>query len=80
MDDQTVFNRIEELSEEEHALLRRAASGGLSAEEHTRLNELQVQLDRCWDLMRQRRARRDAGLDPEDASARDAGTVEGYWQ
>ncbi|HEX9343402.1 MAG TPA: DUF2630 family protein [Actinomycetota bacterium] len=80
MEDQAVFNRIEELSEEEHELLRRAGSGGLSQEEHARLNDLQVQLDRCWDLMRQRRARRDAGLEPDDAQARDAGTVEDYWQ
>lgn len=80
MDDQAVFNRIEELSEEEHELLRRAGSRGLSPEERDRLNELQVLLDRCWDLMRQRRARRDAGLNPDDASVRDAKTVEGYWQ
>jgi hypothetical protein len=80
MDDQAVFNRIEELSEEEHALMRRAGSGGLNPQEHARLDQLQVQLDRCWDLMRQRRARRDAGQDPDDARARDAGTVERYWQ
>ncbi len=80
MQDEQVFSRIEELSEEEHGLLRRASAGGLNDEEHTRLNELQVQLDRCWDLMRQRRARRDAGQDPDEAHTRDAGTVEGYLQ
>jgi hypothetical protein len=80
MEDQAVFDRIEELSEEEHRLLRRASSAGLTPEEHDRLNELQVLLDRCWDLMRQRRARRDAGLNPDDAQVRDAKTVEGYWQ
>ncbi|HEX2374478.1 MAG TPA: DUF2630 family protein, partial [Actinomycetota bacterium] len=45
-----------------------------------RLHEVEIQLDQCWDLLRQRRARRDAGQDPDSASVRPEGTVEGYLQ
>ena len=79
MTDADVQDRIEALVAEEHRLLEAHGAGdGLSAEEHERLEAIRVQLDRLWDLMRQRRARRDAGLDPEGASERDEGTVEGY--
>ncbi len=80
MDDATVVARINELADEEHRLERSHADGGLSEEEQRRLRELEVALDRCWDLLRQRRARRRAGLDPDDASVRPEGTVEGYQQ
>jgi hypothetical protein len=50
----------------------------MTAAEHERLRKLEVELDQCWDLLHQRRARRSAGLDPDEAQVRDAGTVEGY--
>ena len=80
MDDQGVLGRIEQLVEEEHALQRKAGAGGLSDEEHERMRAIEVQLDQCWDLMRQRRARREFGQDPDDARARNVSTVEGYLQ
>ena len=77
--DTSVADHIEQLVAEEHRLLDRGgAKGGLSPEEHSRLEEVRIELDRLWDLMRQRRALRDAGQDPDDASERDAGTVENY--
>jgi Protein of unknown function (DUF2630) len=80
MDDRQVMNQIGDLVEEEHALERQAAADGLGEEQQARLRDLEVQLDQCWDLLRQRRARRDAGLDPDDASLRPPNTVEGYLQ
>jgi hypothetical protein len=80
MDDSSVQGRIEELVEEERALLRSREGKGPDAEEHRRLEEVKVELDRCWDLLRQRRAYEEFGQDPDQASARDAGTVEGYQQ
>jgi hypothetical protein len=80
MDDRQLLGQIGDLVEEEHALERQAASDGLDEEQQGRLRHLEVQLDQCWDLLRQRRARRDAGLDPEDAQVRPEGTVEGYLQ
>jgi hypothetical protein len=77
--DVRVSDHIEQLVAEEHALLERGGqTGGLSPEDHARLEEVRVELDRLWDLLRQRRALRDAGGDPDDASERDASTVEGY--
>ena len=78
MDDQNVLDRINELAREEHNLYEQEAKDGVSAEEKARLDRLAVTLDQCWDLLRQRRARRSAGLDPDDAEVRDAKTVEGY--
>jgi hypothetical protein len=80
MDDRGALAHINELMSEEHALLERAPSGGLTEEDHARMKELEVELDQCWDLLRQRRARRDAGQDPSAASVRSAGVVEGYQQ
>jgi hypothetical protein len=80
MDDRQLLGRIGDLVEEEHALERQATSDGLDEEQQVRLRHLEVQLDQCWDLLRQRRARRDAGLDPEDAHVRPEGTIEGYLQ
>jgi hypothetical protein len=77
--DARVSDHIEQLVAEEHRLLERGGqSGGLSPEEHGRLERVRVELDRLWDLLRQRRALRDAGADPDDASERDASTVENY--
>jgi hypothetical protein len=80
MDDQAVLNRIDELVKEEDELRHRHASDGdgLTSDEVARMEELQLQLDKAWDYLRQRRALRQYGDNPEDASERDGGTVEGY--
>jgi hypothetical protein len=84
MNDQSILNRIDALIEEEHALLGREAAdavdpGALEVDQQ-RLREVSIELDRCWDLLRQRRARREAGQDPEEARARDPAVVEKYLQ
>lgn len=80
MADDFIHDVIEELVAEEHRLLDLAEERSLSDDEHARLREAQVQLDRFWDLLRQRRAERAAGRDPDEASMRDAETVEDYEQ
>jgi hypothetical protein len=81
MADDDVLANIQQLADEEHELYERHRAGTpLSDDEHRRLNELQVRLDQCWDLLRQRRARREFGDDPTVARARDESTVEGYQQ
>jgi Protein of unknown function (DUF2630) len=78
MEDENVISRIEALAHEEHELFEKEARGDVSTDERKRLKDVQVQLDQCYDLLRQRRARRAAGLDPNEASVRDETTVEGY--
>jgi hypothetical protein len=78
MDDQQVLSRIDQLVQEEEQLLHRHEGEGLSSEDHARMEELKVQLDKMWDYLRQRRALRQYGDNPEDASIRDGGTVEEY--
>lgn len=73
--DQTVLNHIEQLVAEEKTLYHK---GEISDAEQQRLAAINVELDRYWDLLRQRRAHEEFGLDPSDTSMRDAGTVEGY--
>jgi uncharacterized protein DUF2630 len=80
MDDQQIHDRIEQLVTEEHKLWEREASGDVSESDRTRLRELKVSLDQCWDLLRQRRALREFGQDPDVASARPPEVVEGYEQ
>jgi Protein of unknown function (DUF2630) len=80
MDDQQVLERIDKLVQEEEQLLHRHEGEGLDDDEHARLDELKVQLDKAWDYLRQRRALRRAGDDPDEASVRDGGTVEDYEQ
>jgi Protein of unknown function (DUF2630) len=80
-DDADIIQQIDALVDEEHALERVHGDGkALSKAEKARLRELEVHLDQLWDLLRQRRARRAAGLDPDGAETRDASTVEGYRQ
>jgi hypothetical protein len=79
MSDDGVQNKIEQLVAEEHELLAGDAKHR-PAHAHERLSAIEVELDRCWDLLRQRRARREFSENPDDASVRDAKTVEGYWQ
>ena len=78
MEDEKVIARINELAHEEHQLFELEAGGGGSDAERERLRKLKITLDQCWDLLRQRRARRAAGQDPDDAQVRDEKTVEGY--
>jgi hypothetical protein len=78
MEDQEVIDRIESLANEEHELFAKESRGEASTRERARLKEIEIQLDQLYDLLRQRRARRAAGLDPEEAIPRDADTVEGY--
>ena len=80
MDDLDIVRRIGELAEQEHALERAHTGDGLAEEELEHLRDIEVALDQCWDLLRQRLARRTAGLDPDGATARPEGVVEGYQQ
>jgi hypothetical protein len=81
MQDTELIARIGELVDEEHRLERELAGQETADPDvQQRVADLEVALDQCWDLLRQRRARRSAGIDPDDASVRDAGTVEGYRQ
>lgn len=77
--DEDLHQRIDELVNEDHRLRRSHDDGsGLSSEERARMNGLERELDRAWDLLRQRDARRAAGKDPNEASMRSATVVEGY--
>jgi hypothetical protein len=78
MDDKKVIDHIDELAREEHELFERESRGTATDADRERLQRLQIMLDQCWDLLRQRQARRAAGLDPEGARLRDEKTVEGY--
>ena len=80
MDDGELVRRISELADEEHRLERSEVGEGPSAQELERLKAIEVALDQCWDLLRQRRARRRAGQDPDAAAVRPESTVEGYQQ
>jgi Protein of unknown function (DUF2630) len=82
--DENISDRIERLVAEEHDLRHHEAADSLDADrlevDQRRLRAVEVELDRCWDLLRQRRALRDAGGNPADAHVRDADTVERYLQ
>ncbi|MBA2718879.1 MAG: DUF2630 family protein [Chloroflexi bacterium] len=81
MADDDVFGQINALSDEEERLWQSAGDGhGLAADEHARLEAIKVELDRAYDLLHQRAARRAAGLDPSDAEPRPAEVVERYQQ
>jgi hypothetical protein len=84
MSDESIAARIESLVAEEHELRRREQADNENAEQlesdRQRLQAVEVELDRCWDLLRQRRAREEFGQDPDQATARDADTVERYLQ
>jgi uncharacterized protein DUF2630 len=80
MTDDQIHANIERLVAEEHELQRREGDGQGTDADRRRLDEIAVGLDRCWDLLRQRRALRSAGANPDDAEVRDAQTVEHYLQ
>ena len=81
MSDSPMFERINELATEEEQLWERAGDGdGLDESQRGRLETIRIELDQCYDLLQQRRARRSAGLDPEGAQVRSREVVERYQQ
>jgi predicted nuclease with TOPRIM domain len=78
-DDTSIREHISELVAEEHELRRKLAQREISAEEeHARLRHLEAELDQCWDLLRQRDARREFGENPDEAALRSEDVVEKY--
>lgn len=77
VDDPQILARVHELVAEEHRLRE---GGALTPEDRDRLQQLERDLDQCWDVLRQRRARREFGENPDDATVRPSGQVEGYLQ
>jgi hypothetical protein len=75
MDDQAIFEQLRALTDEEHAIRQQGPDG-----DPGRLQDIEVMLDQCWDLLRQRRAKRDYGQDPDEAQVRSAQVVEHYQQ
>lgn len=80
MNDPHIHGAIEELVAEEHELWQRESTGQASEADRRRLDEIRISLDQCWDLLRQRRARRDARQDPDTAATRPPEVVERYEQ
>jgi Protein of unknown function (DUF2630) len=80
MNDAEIVAKISALADEEQQLEEAHVGEGLSDEERQRLKSIEVTLDQLWDTLRQRRAKRDAGRSPEEATTRSAETVEGYLQ
>ena len=78
MDDQKIFEQINKLATEEKDLFKKEEREGVTNEDRTRLKELSETLDQCWDLLHQRRALRNAGVDPRSAEVRPVEEVEGY--
>ena len=78
MDDKKVTEHIDRLAREEHELFEREAKGTASDADRQKLKRIQEDLDQCWDLLRQRRAKREFGQDPEKAQVRDPKTIKGY--
>ena len=78
MEDQKVMDQINALAHEERQLLDRESKRIATDEDIARLRRIEVQLDQCWDLLRQRRALREFGRNPDEARLRDEKTVEGY--
>jgi Protein of unknown function (DUF2630) len=75
MDDQAIFDQLRALTDEEHAIRQQGQDGDAG-----RLQDIEVMLDQCWDLLRQRRAKRDYGQNPDDAEVRSPQVVEHYQQ
>jgi hypothetical protein len=80
MNDDQIHGTIEQLVAEEHDLWQRESTGDVSDDDRARMKQIGVSLDQCWDLLRQRRALREAGLDPESAEVRRSDVVENYEQ
>jgi hypothetical protein len=75
MDDTAIFDQLRTLADEEHTIRQQGPAGDAE-----RLQDIEVMLDQCWDLLRQRRAKRQYGADPDEARVRDASVVEHYQQ
>ncbi|MTD56894.1 DUF2630 family protein [Amycolatopsis pithecellobii] len=80
MSDKDIIGGIDELIAEEHQLREKAGGPGLDDADRARMRQLEQQLDQCWDLLRQRRARREFGEDEGAAEVRPASEVEHYQQ
>ena len=80
MDDSEIVQRIHQLVDDEHRLNAMHEGELVTDDDRRRMRDLEVALDQCWDLLRQRRARRSAGLPADDAEVRTEGVVEGYQQ
>jgi Protein of unknown function (DUF2630) len=80
MNDDQIHSNIEQLVAEEHELWQREAAGEGTEDDRRRAEALKISLDQCWDLLRQRRALRDANLDPDSSGIRSANVVEHYEQ
>jgi Protein of unknown function (DUF2630) len=80
VEDAQIHNSIDQMVDEEHKLWEREAAGEATDSDRQRLESLRVSLDQCWDLLRQRRARREAGRNPEAAELRSPKVVERYEQ
>jgi hypothetical protein len=78
MNDGDIIEGINRLAHEEHELYEKESRGDASSGERARLREIEISLDQLYDLLHQRRARRDAGLDPDEVQMRDPDVVEGY--
>jgi hypothetical protein len=80
-DESSILHRIRELVDDEHRLRGALQRGEIADDEEVvRVRRIEEELDQCWDLLRQRRARAEMGQDPDEAEARPTGTVEGYIQ
>jgi hypothetical protein len=81
VNEREILSQIRTLVDQEHELRTRSVAGEVdSAEEQAKLKSLEESLDQCWDLLRQRRARREVGENPDEAAVRPAQQVEGYLQ
>jgi uncharacterized protein YajQ (UPF0234 family) len=80
MDDEAVLSRINEIAAREHELRQSEAKRALTDEERAELRKAEIALDQCWDLLRQRRARREFHQDPGETAPRPVDTVEHYQQ
>jgi len=80
MEDSQIHGTIEQLVAEEHELWEREGAGNATDDDRRRMQQLKVSLDQCWDLLRQRRALREAGRNPSGAELRRPEVVERYEQ
>ena len=80
MNDTDLLHTIEQLVNEEHSLMQQSTAGEMEEEKKARMRDIEVKLDQCWDLLRQRRARREFHLNPDEAQVRDPSIVENYKQ
>ncbi|HTK08611.1 MAG TPA: DUF2630 family protein [Ktedonobacteraceae bacterium] len=80
MNDTEILHHIDAMVKEEHTLLQKREEGQISDDQHARIQKLEIELDQCWDLLRQRRARREFGLNPDEAQERGENIVEHYQQ